>query len=88
MAANRAKRQAASNLTFVKGNRAAEDLDPVSQQILEVAATGTSIFDPALCELAYRWFCRRAAWCSTHSRVDRCAASSRRNAGGAISGST
>jgi len=54
MAANRAARQ---NLTFVKGNRAAEDLDPVSQQILEVAATGTSIFDPVLCELAYRWFC-------------------------------
>ena len=54
MAANRAKRQ---NLTFVKGNRAVEDLDPVSQQILEVAATGTSIFDPVLCELAYRWFC-------------------------------
>jgi DNA modification methylase len=52
--ANRAKRQ---NLTFVKGNRAADDLDPVSQQILEVAATGTSIFDPVLCELAYRWFC-------------------------------
>jgi hypothetical protein len=23
----------------------------------EVAATGTSIFDPVLCELAYRWFC-------------------------------
>ena len=54
MAANRAARQ---NLTFVKGNRSAEDLDPVSQQILEVAATGTSIFDPVLCELAYRWFC-------------------------------
>jgi hypothetical protein len=54
LAANRAKRQ---NLTFVKGNRSAEDLDPVSQQILEVAATGTSIFDPVLCELAYRWFC-------------------------------
>ena len=53
MAAKRAKR----NLTFVKGNRAVEDLDPVSQQILEVAATGTSIFDPVLCELAYRWFC-------------------------------
>jgi hypothetical protein len=57
MAANRAKRQAAGNLTFVKGNRDADNLDPVSQQILEVAATGTSIFDPVLCELAYRWFC-------------------------------
>lgn len=40
-AANRAKRQAAaSNLTFVKGNRSADDLDPVSKQILEVAITG------------------------------------------------
>jgi DNA methylase len=57
MAANRAKRQAMGNLTFVKDNRSAVDLDPGSQQILEVAATGTSIFDPVLCELAYRWFC-------------------------------
>lgn len=46
-----------NNLTFVKGNRAPEDLDYVSQQILEVASTGTSIFDPVLCEVAYRWFC-------------------------------
>jgi hypothetical protein len=37
--ANRAKPQAASNLTFVKGNRSTENLDQVSQQILEVAAT-------------------------------------------------
>ena len=29
----------------------------MARQILEVAATGTSIFDPVLCELAYRWFC-------------------------------
>lgn len=46
-----------ANLTFVKGDRDPEDLDPVSKQILEVANTGTSIFDPVLCELAYRWFC-------------------------------
>jgi DNA modification methylase len=46
-----------SNLTFVKGARDTEGLDPVSAAILEVASTGTSIFDPVLCELAYRWFC-------------------------------
>ena len=46
-----------TNLTFVKGNRDREDLDPVSAAILEVASTGTSIFDPVLCEIAYRWFC-------------------------------
>ena len=46
-----------TNLTFVKGNRDREDLDPVSAAILEVASTGTSIFDPVVCEIAYRWFC-------------------------------
>ena len=46
-----------TNLTFVKGSRDREDLDPVSAAILEVASTGTSIFDPVLCEIAYRWFC-------------------------------
>ena len=46
-----------TNLTFVKGNRDREDLDPVSAAILEVASTGTSIFDPVICEIAYRWFC-------------------------------
>jgi DNA methylase len=56
MAANRAKR-ASGNLTFVKGNRHAEDLDDTSRRILEPTITGTSIFDPVLCELAYRWFC-------------------------------
>ena len=45
------------NLTFVKGTRDPEDLDPVSAAILEVGSTGTSIFDPVLCEIAYRWFC-------------------------------
>jgi DNA modification methylase len=45
-----------SNLTFVKGDRKADDLDPVSQAILEVGS-GTSIFDPVICEIAYRWFC-------------------------------
>jgi hypothetical protein len=54
-----AERKAArmANLTFVKGNRDSEDLDPVSAAILEVASTGTSIFDPVICEIAYRWFC-------------------------------
>jgi DNA modification methylase len=54
----RAERMAArANLTFVKGSRDLQDLDPVSAAILEVASTGTSIFDPVLCEIAYRWFC-------------------------------
>lgn len=45
-----------NNLTFVRGEREPEALDPVSRQILD-AGSGTSIFDPVLCELAYRWFC-------------------------------
>jgi hypothetical protein len=54
-----AERMAArmANLTFVKGSRDPEDIDPVSAAILEVASTGTSIFDPVVCEIAYRWFC-------------------------------
>jgi DNA modification methylase len=48
---------AAGNLTFVRGERDAEALDPVSAAILDVAGGGTSIFDPVLCEIAYRWFC-------------------------------
>ena len=54
-----AERMAArmANLTFVKGSREPDDLDPVSAAILEVASTGTSIFDPVVCEIAYRWFC-------------------------------
>jgi DNA modification methylase len=46
-----------TNLTFVKGSRDPGTLDPVSAAILEVASTGTSIFDPVVCEIAYRWFC-------------------------------
>lgn len=45
------------NLTFVKGIRNPNELDPVSAAILDVGSTGTSIFDPVLCELAYRWLC-------------------------------
>jgi hypothetical protein len=55
----RAERMATrtANLTFVKGSRDTESLDPVSEAILEVGSTGTSIFDPVVCEIAYRWFC-------------------------------
>jgi hypothetical protein len=55
----RAERMAAraENLTFVKGSRDPDELDPVSAAILEVGSTGTSIFDPVVCEIAYRWFC-------------------------------
>jgi DNA modification methylase len=75
------------NLTWVQGDRAAEDLDETSRKILAAgrkmpagisgrrpgggytidadkyeggdteAQSGTSIFDPVLCELMYRWFC-------------------------------
>ena len=44
------------NLTFVRGDRDFSDLDETSQKILN-AGNGTSIFDPVVCELAYRWFC-------------------------------
>tara|TARA_R110002073_G_scaffold303806_1_gene472269 strand:+ start:6418 stop:7245 length:828 start_codon:yes stop_codon:yes gene_type:complete len=44
------------NLTFVRGERDRDGMDPVSAAILEVGS-GTSIFDPVLCEIAYRWFC-------------------------------
>lgn len=56
------------NLTWVKGNR--ETLDDTSRKILAAGRSakvfgteenvsdqcGTSIFDPVLCEIAYRWF--------------------------------
>ena len=47
---------AAPGLTWVGGNRAHEDLDDTSRKILAASSSGTSIFDPVLCELAYRWF--------------------------------
>lgn len=52
----------ASRTTWVAGNRAPEDLDDTSRKILAAGgqgqeSSGTSIFDPVLCELAYRWFC-------------------------------
>ena len=46
------------NLTWVKGGRDYDSLDDVSRKILAAQPqSGTSIFDPVLCELAYRWFC-------------------------------
>lgn len=44
-------------LTWVGGSRAWEDLDETSRKILAASSSGTSIFDPVLCEIAYRWFC-------------------------------
>lgn len=45
------------NLTWVKGARDAAALDDTSARILAAQpASGTSIFDPVLCELAYSWF--------------------------------
>lgn len=44
-------------LTWVGGNRSVDDLDETSRKILAAGSSGTSIFDPVLCELAYRWFC-------------------------------
>lgn len=47
----------APGLTYVRGNRdvTRADLDEVSQEILRTTS-GSSIFDPVMCELAYRWF--------------------------------
>lgn len=49
-------RQTAPGLTWVGGNRRPEDLDDTSGKILAASSSGTSIFDPVLCEVAYRWF--------------------------------
>lgn len=44
-------------LTWVGGSRAIKDLDDTSRKNLAAQPqSGTSIFDPVLCELAYRWF--------------------------------
>ena len=43
-------------LTWVGGSRPADELDDTSGKILAASSSGTSIFDPVLCELAYRWF--------------------------------
>ena len=44
-----------NNLTLVKGNRELDELDETSVKNLN-AGSGTSIFDPVLCELVYTWF--------------------------------
>jgi hypothetical protein len=44
-------------LTWVGGGRTSEELDETSRKILAATSSGTSIFDPVLCEIAYRWFC-------------------------------
>lgn len=49
-------RKTEAGLTWVGGNRDYEDLDEASRKILAASSSGTSIFDPVLCELSYRWF--------------------------------
>lgn len=52
-------------LTWVPGDREEGSLDDTSRKILAAGrnedsapgSSGTSIFDPVLCELVYRWFC-------------------------------
>jgi hypothetical protein len=45
------------------------------KQDAEGNANGTSIFDPVLTELAYRWFAHQLAGLSTRSRAAACAES-------------
>lgn len=56
MPLDRAKNETAAGLTWVRGNRDNEDLDETSRKILAASQSGTSIFDPVLTELIYRWF--------------------------------
>jgi hypothetical protein len=47
----------ASRLTWVAGDRPEAELDETSRKNLAAQPqSGTSIFDPVLCELVYRWF--------------------------------
>jgi len=49
---------AAQRLTWVAGDRDEDDIDDVSRKnLMAQPQSGTSIFDPVLCEIAYRWFC-------------------------------
>jgi hypothetical protein len=49
--------QGADRLTWVAGARDQDDLDETSRKILAAQpSSGTSIFDPVLCELVYSWF--------------------------------
>jgi len=51
----RASNGETKRFTFVAGTREYKDLDPVSKKILDTGS-GTSIFDPVLCECVYTWF--------------------------------
>ena len=51
------KKNADPGLTWVGGDRNLDELDEASRKNLAAGQSGTSIFDPVLCELAYRWFC-------------------------------
>lgn len=51
------QRRTDPGLTWVGGGRDYDDLDETSRKILAASSSGTSIFDPVLTELAYRWFC-------------------------------
>lgn len=44
-------------LTWVAGDRPTNALDETSGKILAATGSGTSIFDPVLCEIVYSWFC-------------------------------
>lgn len=44
-----------AGLTYGAGRASSGDIDDTSVKILD-AGSGTSIFDPVLCEIAYRWF--------------------------------
>lgn len=48
------------HLTGDCGNRECGDLDETSRKNIASDSSGTSVFDPVLCELAFRWFCPRA----------------------------
>lgn len=50
-------RQTEPGLTWVGGERDYADLDETSRKNFAASSSGTSIFDPVLTELAYRWFC-------------------------------
>lgn len=57
LARPQAKVQTQPGLTWVGGEREYDELDETSRKILAASSSGTSIFDPVLCELAYTWFC-------------------------------
>ena len=56
-----------NRLTWVAGDKPEDELDEVSRKILAAQPqSGTSIFDPVLCELIYRWFLPPGAVSYTH----------------------